>query len=125
MANNINIQLIPTHPVLKQTILDVLRMKKEQGDNTPLFEAPKNENFPDKNWKKGVNIPEGTNGWFNQSGWSLDTEDGEPTGGINVSLKPNNAQASSGSGSKSQQFGGYKKPFKRTGTYGSNQRRSY
>jgi len=115
---NINIKLVPTHPVLKQTILDVMKMKKEQNDLTPLFEAPKNEERPDKNWKIGVNIPEGTNGWFNQAGWSLDTDDGQPTGGINVSLKQNDTQASSGSGGKPQQFGGYKKPFQRTGTYG-------
>jgi len=52
--SNIYIKLIANHPVLKQTILDIMQMKKEQGDNTPLFVAPKNEERPDKNWTIGV-----------------------------------------------------------------------
>ena len=55
---------------------------------------------------------------FDRAILHLDTDDGEPTGGINVSLKPNDTQKSSSGGGKPQQFGGYKKPFQRTGTYG-------
>ena len=37
--SNIYIKLVANHPVLKQTIMDVMKMKREQGDNTPLFVA--------------------------------------------------------------------------------------
>ena len=46
-------------------------------------------------------------------------EDGTPTGGLNVVLTPSDSSTpQSSSGGKPQQFGGYKKPFQRTGTYG-------
>jgi len=120
--SNINIRLVANHPVLKQTILDIMKMKKEQGDNTPLFVAPKNEDRPDKNWTVGVNIPQEANGWFSQAGFGSRTDDGEATGGINVQLKPNDVSKSSTGGSGQPAMGGYKKPFPKTGTYGSYKR---
>jgi len=120
---NITIQLVATHPVLKQTILDITKMKREQGDNTPLFEAPINPNSPEgKTWRKGVKIGEA---WYNQAGWSLDTEDGQPTGGISISLKSNDSQSSSGGGNKGSNFGGYKKSFQKSASYGNNRQSRY
>ena len=56
---------------------------------------------------------------YNQAAFDDTQEDGTPTGGLNVVLTPSDSNTSqSGSGGKPQQFGGYKKPFQRTGTYG-------
>jgi len=120
--SNIYIKLIANHPVLKQTILDIMQMKKEQGDNTPLFVAPKNEERPDKNWTIGVNIPQEANGWYSQAAFGAETDDGQATGGVNVSLKPNDASKSSTGGSGQPAMGGYKKPYQKTGTYGNYRR---
>ena len=37
---------------------------KKEGDNLPIYVAPKNDKFPDKNWTIGVNID---GAWFNQA----------------------------------------------------------
>ena len=74
---------------------------KQPGDNRPSFVAPINPKSPaGKTWRIGAKIG---NTWYNQAAFDDTQEDGTPTGGLN---------------GKPQQFGGYKKPFQRTGTYG-------
>ena len=90
---------------------------KQPGDNRPSFVAPINPKSPQgKTWRIGAKIG---NTWYNQAAFDDTQEDGTPTGGLNVVLTPSDSNTSqSGSGGKPQQFGGYKKPFQRTGTYG-------
>ena len=90
---------------------------KQPGDNRPSFVAPINPKSPaGKTWRIGAKIG---NTWYNQAAFDDTQEDGTPTGGLNVVLTPSDSNTSqSGSGGKPQQFGGYKKPFQRTGTYG-------
>ena len=102
--DKIYIKLMPNHD-------------KQPGDNRPSFVAPINPKSPaGKTWRIGAKIG---NTWYNQAAFDDIQEDGTPTGGLNVVLTPSDSSTSqSGSGGKPQQFGGYKKPFQRTGTYG-------
>lgn len=102
--DKIYIKLMPNHD-------------KQPGDNRPSFVAPINPKSPaGKTWRIGAKIG---NTWYNQAAFDDTQEDGTPTGGLNVVLTPSDSNTSqSGSGGKPQQFGGYKKPFQRTGTYG-------
>lgn len=102
--DKIYIKLMPNHD-------------KQPGDNRPSFVAPINPKSPaGKTWRIGAKIG---NTWYNQAAFDDTQEDGTPTGGLNVVLTPSDSSApQSGSGGKPQQFGGYKKPFQRTGTYG-------
>ena len=102
--DKIYIKLMPNHD-------------KQPGDNRPSFVAPINPKSPQgKTWRIGAKIG---NTWYNQAAFDDTQEDGTPTGGLNVVLTPSDSNTSqSGSGGKPQQFGGYKKPFQRTGTYG-------
>ena len=90
---------------------------KQPGDNRPSFVAPINpKSRPGKTWRIGAKIG---NTWYSQAAFDDTEEDGTPTGGLNVVLTPNDSSTpQSSSGGKPQQFGGYKKPFQRTGTYG-------
>ena len=90
---------------------------KQPGDNRPSFVAPINpKSPPGKTWRIGCKIG---NTWFNQAAFDDTEEDGTPTGGLNIVLTPSDSSTpQSSSGGKPQQFGGYKKPFQRTGTYG-------
>ena len=102
--DKIYIKLMPNHD-------------KQPGDNRPSFVAPINPKSPQgKTWRIGAKIG---NTWYNQAAFDDTQEDGTPAGGLNVVLTPSDSNTSqSGSGGKPQQFGGYKKPFQRTGTYG-------
>ena len=104
MSDKIYIKIIPNQD-------------KQPGDNRPSFVAPINpKSPPGKTWRIGCKIG---NTWFNQAAFDDTEEDGTPTGGLNVVLTPNDSSTpQSSSGGKPQQFGGYKKPFQRTGTYG-------
>ena len=104
MSDKIYIKIIPNQD-------------KQPGDNRPSFVAPINpKSPPGKTWRIGCKIG---NTWYNQAAFDDTQEDGTPTGGLNVVLTPSDSNTSqSGSGGKPQQFGGYKKPFQRTGTYG-------
>ena len=90
---------------------------KQPGDNRPSFVAPINpKSRPGKTWRIGAKIG---NTWYSQAAFDDTEEDGTPTGGLNVVLTPSDSSTpQSSSGGKPQQFGGYKKPFQRTGTYG-------
>ena len=90
---------------------------KQPVDNRPSFVAPINPKLPPgKTWRIGAKIG---NTWYNQAAFDDTQEDGTPTGGLNVVLTPSDSSTpQSSSGGKRQQFGGYKKPFQRTGTYG-------
>ena len=90
---------------------------KQPGDNRPSFVAPINpKSPPGKTWRIGCKIG---NTWYNQAAFDDTQEDGTLTGGLNVVLTPSDSNTpQSSSGGKPQQFGGYKKPFQRTGTYG-------
>ena len=90
---------------------------KQPGDNRPSFVAPINpKSPPGKTWRIGAKIG---NTWYNQAASDDTQEDGTPTGGLNIVLTPSDSSTpQSSSGGKPQQFGGYKKPFQRTGTYG-------
>ena len=90
---------------------------KQPGDNRPSFVAPINpKSPPGKTWRIGCKIG---NTWYNQAAFDDTQEDGTPTGGLNVVLTPSDSSTpQSSSVGKPQQFGGYKKPFQRTGTYG-------
>tara|TARA_E500000178_G_scaffold342018_1_gene386633 strand:+ start:135 stop:476 length:342 start_codon:yes stop_codon:yes gene_type:complete len=61
---------------------------REQGNtNLPVFVAPKNPKYPDKNWTVGTKIG---NVWYNQAAFQTkDPETGNETGGITVILTPN------------------------------------
>ena len=102
--DKIYIKLMPNHD-------------KQPGDNRPSFVAPINPKSPTgKTWRIGAKIG---NTWYNQAAFDDTQEDGTPTGGLNVVLTPSDSSTpQSSSGCKPQQFGGYKKPFQRTGTYG-------
>ena len=90
---------------------------KQPGDNRPSFVAPINpKSRPGKTWRIGAKIG---NTWYNQAAFDDTQEDGTPTGGLNIVLTPSDSSTpQSSSGGKPQQFGGYKKPFQWTGTYG-------
>ena len=102
--DKIYIKLMPNHD-------------KQPGDYRPSFVAPINpKSPPGKTWRIGAKI---RNTWYNQAAFDDTQEDGTPTGGLNVVLTPSDSSTpQSSSGGKPQQFGGYKKPFQRTGTYG-------
>ena len=104
MSDKIYIKIIPNQD-------------KQPGDNRPSFVAPINpKSPPGKTWRIGCKIG---NTWFNQAAFDDTEEDGTPTGGLNIVLTPSDSSTpQSSSGGKPQQFGGYKKPFQRTGTYG-------
>ena len=61
---------------------------REQGNtNLPVFVAPKNPKYPDKNLTVGTKIG---NQWYNQAAFQTkDPETGQETGGITVILTPN------------------------------------
>tara|TARA_Y100001970_G_scaffold292965_1_gene436881 strand:- start:2938 stop:3258 length:321 start_codon:yes stop_codon:yes gene_type:complete len=93
---------------------------KQPGDNRPSFVAPINPKSPQgKTWRIGAKVGDT---WYNQAGFDDTNEDGTPTGGLNVVLTPSDSKTpQSGSGGQ-QQFGGYKKPYQKTGTYGNYRR---
>jgi len=61
---------------------------KKEGDNLPIYVAPKNDKFPDKNWTIGVNID---GAWFNQAAFQSKDPNGNLTDGLTIKLTPNKA----------------------------------
>jgi hypothetical protein len=99
--------------------------KKQPGDKQPMFVAPKNPKYPDKNWSVGTRIGDV---WYNQAAFeSTDMETGEANGGIVVILTPNEGAGKSAP----QQKGGYQQKsfggnnFQKKPNYGSKQNYRY
>lgn len=59
---------------------------KQAGDNLPMYVAPKNDKFPDKNWTIGVNID---GAWYNQAAFQAKDPNGNLTDGLTIKLTPN------------------------------------
>ena len=100
--------------------VNVIPNDKKTEEKHPDWVAPRNPKSPEgKNWTIGVKVG---GSWYSQAAFGATTDDGQATGGVNVSLKPNDASKSSTGGSGQPAMGGYKKPFPKTGTYGSYKR---
>jgi len=98
---------------------------REQGNtNLPVFVAPKNPKYPDKNWSIGTKIG---NVWYNQAAFQTkDPETGQETGGITVILTP-----AEGAGKSAPQRGGYQQKsfgnnnFQKKPNFGNKQNYRY